>query len=90
MGDKRTQFPTTYYPSLITRQNVCPAFISRCSTIGPKLNTGKKVKAPTMTITLTRSVVNNGDVTGNVPKEGGTVFLRARFPAIASIGIIMK
>ena len=32
----------------------------------------------------------SGVVTGKVPSDGGTVFLRARFPAIASIGIIMK
>src|SRR6185295_1462720 len=61
------------------------------STIGPKLNTGKNVNAPTITITLTSSVENNGVVTGNVPNDGGTIFLRARLPAIASIGmIIMK
>src|SRR5215213_9471649 len=57
--------------------------------MGPRLKAGKKVSAPTMTITLTRSVVNSGDATGNVPKEGGTAFLRARFPATASIGTII-
>ena len=59
--------------------------------MGPKLSTGKNVNAPTITITLTSNVVNNGVVTGNVPSDGGTIFLRARLPAIASIGmIIMK
>src|SRR6266850_4409660 len=71
-------------------QNVFPAFINRCSTIGPRLSAGKKVNAPTITITLTSSVEKSGVVTGKVPSDGGTVFLRARFPAIASIGMIMK
>ena len=43
-----------------------------------------------MTITLMSSVEKSGVVTGNVPRDGGTVFLLARFPAIASIGMIMK
>ena len=53
---------------------------------------GKRVtKDITITITLTSNVVNSGVVTGNVPNDGGTIFLRARLPAIASIGmIIMK
>src|SRR3984893_13876502 len=71
-------------------EKVFPAYISRCSTIGPRLSAGKKVNAPTITITLTSSVEKSGVVTGKVPSDGGTVFLRARFPAIASIGIIMK
>ena len=50
----------------------------------------EKCQAPTITITLTSSAVKSGVVTGNVPSDGGTVFLRARFPAIASIGMIMK
>src|SRR5882724_9735000 len=70
-------------------QNVFPAFINKCSTIGPRLSAGKKVSAPTITITQTSSVVNSGVVTGNVPKEGGTIFLRARFPAMPSIGMII-
>ena len=64
--------------------------MSKCSTIGPKLNAGKNVNAPTITITLTSNVVNSGVVTGNVPNDGGTIFLLARLPAIASIGMIMK
>src|SRR5262245_7019443 len=64
--------------------------MSRCSTTGPRLSAGKKVSAPTMTMTLTSSAENNGVVTGNVPGDGGTRFLRPRLPAIASIGMIMK
>src|SRR5882724_1199572 len=58
--------------------------------MGPRLNAGKNVKAPTMTITLTSRAVNKGVVTGNVPGEGGTAFLRARLPATANMGTIIK
>ena len=58
--------------------------------MGPKLNAGKNVSAPTITITLTSNTVNSGVVTGNVPNEGGTSFLRARFPATASMGTIIR
>ena len=67
-----------------------PCAISRCSTIGPRLRAGKNVSAPTITMTLTSSAENSGVVTGNVPGDGGTRFLRPRLPAIASIGMIMK
>ena len=43
-----------------------------------------------MTMTPTSSAENSGVVTGNVPGDGGTRFLRPRLPAIASIGMIMK
>ncbi len=76
--------------SKIQNQNACPAFINKCSTIGPKLSTGKNVSAPTITMMLTKSNVKSGDVTGKVPKLGGTAFLRARFPAIAKTGMITK
>src|SRR5215471_24157 len=62
----------------------------RCSTIGPRLSAGKNVSAPTMRMTLTRRPVKSGVVTGKVPGDGGTRFLRPRLPAIASIGRIMK
>src|SRR6185369_14071807 len=71
-------------------QNVFPAYINKCSTIGPRLNTGKNVNAPTMRITLTNKPANSGVVTGKVPSDGGTVFLRTRLPAIANVGMIMK
>src|ERR1700746_3960621 len=64
--------------------------MSKCSRIGPKLNAGKNVSAPTIRITPIRSTVNSGVVTGNVPSEGGTYFLPAGFPAIASIGMIIR
>ena len=57
---------------------------------GPRLSAGKNVSAPTITITPTSSAANSGVVTGNVPGDGGTRFLRPRLPAIASIGMIMK
>ena len=43
-----------------------------------------------MTMTPTSSAENSGVVTGKVPGDGGTRFLRPRLPAIASIGMIMK
>src|SRR5262249_35803907 len=58
--------------------------------IGPRLRAGKKVSAPTIKITPSRRTVNKGVVTGKVPTEGGTYFLPARLPAIASIGMIIR
>src|SRR5215468_8951820 len=71
-------------------QNKVPAFIKKCSTIGPSDNTGKKVNAPTIRITPISSTTNSGVCTGNVPADGGTLFFVARFPAIAIIGIIIR
>ena len=62
----------------------------KCSTIGPRLRTGKKVSAPTITITPTSSAAKSGVVTGKVPSEAGTIFFRLKLPAIASGGMIMK
>src|SRR5580700_5660650 len=76
--------------STIVPQKVLPTDINKCSRIGPRLNAGKKVKAPTIRITPTSRTLNNGVVTGNVPSDGGTYFFFARFPAIASMGRIMK
>src|SRR5437870_392698 len=86
------KFKCRYAATAVTNslQKVCPAYINKCSTMGPRLSTGKKVNAPTMMITLTNSVVNNGVVTGKVPSDGGTIFLRPRLPATASIGMIIK
>src|SRR5262249_38192288 len=63
--------------------------MSKCSRIGPRLNAGKNVSAPTIKITPIKSTVNKGVVTGKVPSEGGTYFFWARLPAMASIGIII-
>ena len=43
-----------------------------------------------MTITPTRSTLNRGVVTGNVPNDAGTYFFFAKFPAIANMGRIIK
>src|SRR6266702_1554581 len=64
--------------------------MSRCSRIGPRLNAGKNVRAPTIRITPIKSTVNNGVVTGKVPNDGGTYFLPARYPARASVGMIIR
>ena len=64
--------------------------MSKCSRMGPRLNAGKNVRAPTIKITPIKSTVKRGVVTGKVPKDGGTYFLLARLPAIASIGMIIR
>src|ERR1700722_9806889 len=71
-------------------QNALPESISRCSRIGPRLKAGKNVRAPTIKIVETRRMVKSGPVTGKVPKDAGLVFFRARFPAMARIGITTK
>src|SRR6267142_209405 len=71
-------------------QKVLPAFISRCSRIGPRLRAGKNVSAPTIRITEMSRPVNNGEVTGKVPSDCGTYFFLARLPAIARTGITIK
>ena len=43
-----------------------------------------------MTTVETSSAENSGVVTGKVPADCGTVFLRARLPAIARVGITAK
>src|SRR4029077_11813741 len=58
--------------------------------MGPRLRAGKNVSAPTIRITPIKSTVKSGVVTGNVPGDGGTYFLPARLPAMASIGMIIK
>src|SRR5579864_6589187 len=58
--------------------------------MGPNVSAGKKVSALTITMTPTRRETNKGVVTGNVPADSGTSFLRARLPARARIGMIMK
>src|SRR5580658_8138860 len=85
-----SQIDFDFFFSAIVPQKVLPTDINRCSSIGPKLSAGKNVNAPTMRITPTNNTLNNGVVTGNVPKDGGTYFFLAKFPAIASMGMIMK
>src|SRR3984893_15222109 len=75
---------------VLVPQKVLPAFISRCSRIGPRLRAGKKVNAPTIRITEMSRPVNSGVVTGNVPSDCGTYYFLARLPAIARTGITMK
>src|SRR5580692_5554501 len=85
-----SQIDFDFFFSAIFPQKVFPTDINRCSSMGPRLSTGKKVRDPTMRITPTSSTLNNGVVTGNVPSDGGTYFFFARLPAMASIGMIMK
>ena len=58
--------------------------------MGPRLNAGKKVNAPTITIVETSKALKSGPVTGKVPRDAGAVFFLARFPAIARIGMTTK
>src|SRR5260370_10076928 len=71
-------------------QKAFPESMRKCSRIGPRLKAGKNVSAPTIAMVETSRVVNSGPVTGNVPAEAGDVFLDARFPAMARIGITTK
>src|SRR6185369_3331702 len=76
----RERLPYQLNSFSISPQKSCPDFSTRCSRIGPRLSTGKNVRAPRMTITLVSRPVNSGVFTGNVPGEGGTLFFLARFP----------
>ena len=58
--------------------------------MGPRLRAGKKVRAPTMTMVATSKPEKSPPVTGKVPTDSGTIRFLARFPAIASTGMIMK
>ena len=58
-------------------QNVCPAAIARCSTIGPSASAGKKVSPPTIRTTPTSRPTNSAPSVGKVPCEACSVFLPA-------------
>src|ERR1700722_1289237 len=58
--------------------------------MAPRLSAGKNVSALTISTTNTSRELNNAVVTGNVPADSGTNFLRARLPAMARIGITAK
>ena len=67
-------------------RRVVPAFIRKCSTIGPSDSAGKNVSAPTMTTVPTSRPTNSGPCVGSVPLVTGICFLAARLPAAASSG----
>src|SRR4249919_3186369 len=71
-------------------QKAFPAFINKCSRIGPRLRAGKKVRAPTITTTEINKEVKSGPLTGNVPSDSGTCFFAARLPAMARTGMTEK
>src|SRR5713101_8140388 len=58
--------------------------------MGPRAKAGKKVSAPTMITTLTRSTAKSAPLVGKVPRLAGTTFLPTREPAIARAGTIIK
>ena len=53
-------FALTCVELVIKPQKTLPACIKRCSRIGARLNTGKKVSEPTMTMVETSKTVNSG------------------------------
>ena len=65
-----------------------PPFISSCSSIGPSANTGKNVKAPTTSTTITSKITKSTLVLGNAADVIGTFPFLAKAPAIARAGII--
>src|SRR5262249_5181926 len=71
-------------------QKSFPVPARKCSTIGPSASAGKNVNAPTMTITPISRMTNSGPLVGNVPAEGGTIFLFTNDPAIANAGTIIR
>ena len=64
--------------------------IKKCSTMGPRLMAGKKVRAPTMMTVPMSSSVKVTPETGKLPALTGTVFLAPRLPARASTGTMSK
>ena len=58
--------------------------------MGPSASAGKKVRPPTIRITPTTRPTNRPPVVGNVPADGGTIFLAASEPAIAMAGMIIQ
>src|SRR5258706_3350986 len=87
---RRVIFSLFERPGPWTPHKAFPAFISRCSRIGPRLRAGKNVRAPTIRMVETSKPANKPPVTGNVPADAGTFFFFARLPAMASTGMIMK
>src|SRR5664279_3623445 len=70
-------------------QKSLPALLRSWSAIGPRASAGKKVSAPTMTITPSSNPIHIGPVVGKVPSDAATRRLPAMDPAIARIGTII-
>ena len=64
--------------------------MNRCSRIGPRLNAGKNVNAPTIMIVEISKIVKREPVTGKVPSDAGAVRFLAKLPAIARIGMATR
>jgi hypothetical protein len=69
----------------LVRHGAAPIMI-RCSTMGARASAGTKVSAPTSSTVSISSPTNSGVCVGRLPDEGGTIFLAASEPAIASTG----
>ena len=66
-----------------------PPCRNKCSSIGPSENTGKKVKAPTITTTLTSMMTKSALVLGKVDASVATLPFAANDPAMAIAGIMV-
>src|SRR5262249_32164327 len=66
------------------------ASIWNCSTIGPSESAGKYSRAPTIRMTAASRATNVTECVARVPADSGTDFFRARLPAMASKGMIMR
>src|SRR6478735_10329909 len=62
----------------------------KCSTIGPKDNIGKKVRAPTNKMVPVSRATNRPPSTGKLEGPGGLRFFFAMLPAMASTATIGK
>src|SRR5579863_3966670 len=78
-------------PLFLSRdQNSFPLSIWKCSTSGPSDSAGKYVSAPTMRIVPIRRTTKSVPFVGKVPLVTGTSFFEARFPAMASAGMMNR
>src|ERR1700694_4748301 len=70
-------------------QNVLPASIWKCSTIGPSASAGKYSRPLRITRTPVSSATNKSPSVGKVPAEGASFGLAASEPAMAITGTMM-
>src|SRR5258708_28868141 len=87
---RRVIFSLFERPGPWTPQKAFPAFISRCSRIGPRLRAGKNVRAPTIRMVEANKPATRPPRTGKVPADSGTIFFLAKLPAMATTCMIIK
>src|SRR5665213_237878 len=69
-----------------SNQNVLPASIKKCSTMGLSASAGKYCKPPRIKTTPVSRAMNIVPWVGKLPDDAGTLVLAARDPAMAIIG----